>query len=52
MQTFIDKYIAQGVQQGLQQGETAVLLRQIERKFGSRASRYADASSKLMPRPC
>jgi hypothetical protein len=38
MQTFIDKYIAQGmqqgVQQGLQQGETAVLLRQIERKFG------------------
>ena len=34
MQTFIDKYIAQGMQQGVQQGETAVLLRQIERKFG------------------
>ena len=34
MQTFIDKYIAQGVEQGVQQGEAAVLLRLIERKFG------------------
>ena len=29
MQTFIDKHIAQGVQQGMQQGEAAVLLRLI-----------------------
>ncbi len=34
MQTFIDRYIEQGREQGLQQGEAAVLLRQIERKFG------------------
>jgi predicted transposase/invertase (TIGR01784 family) len=42
MQTFIDRYIEQGRLQGLQQGieqgrhqgEAAVLLRQIERKFG------------------
>jgi hypothetical protein len=31
MQTFIDRYI----EQGRQQGEAAVLLRQIERKFGT-----------------
>jgi len=38
MQTFIDRYIEQGRQQGIalgeQQGEAKVLLRQIERKFG------------------
>jgi hypothetical protein len=34
MQTFIDRYIEQGREQGLQQGEAAVLLRLIERKFG------------------
>ena len=34
MQTFIDRYIEQGREQGLLQGEAAVLLRPIERKFG------------------
>jgi hypothetical protein len=43
MQTFIDRYIEQGRQQGIEQGvergrqlgEAAMLLRQIERKFGA-----------------
>ena len=39
MQTFIDRYIEQGLQQGLQQGErrgeATMLLRLLERKFGS-----------------
>ncbi len=34
MQTFIDRYIEQGRQEGLQEGEAAVLLRLIEQKFG------------------
>jgi len=34
MQTFIDRYIEQGVQQGMQKGGAAMLLRQIERRFG------------------
>ena len=38
MQTFLERYIAQGEQRGLQLGEqrgsAAVLLRQIERRFG------------------
>ena len=34
METFIDKYIAQGKQLGEQRGEAKILLRQIERKFG------------------
>jgi predicted transposase/invertase (TIGR01784 family) len=35
MQTFIERYIEQGEQRGKQLGSAAVLLRQIERKFGS-----------------
>ncbi|WP_300971022.1 hypothetical protein [Thiocapsa sp.] len=34
METFIDKYIAQGKQLGEQRGEAKILLRLIERKFG------------------
>jgi predicted transposase YdaD len=34
METFIDRYIAQGEQRGEQRGEAKMLLRQIERKFG------------------
>ena len=34
METFIDRYIAQGKQLGEQRGEAKMLLRQIERKFG------------------
>jgi hypothetical protein len=34
METFIDRYIAQGEQRGKQLGEAEMLLRQIERKFG------------------
>jgi len=34
MQTFLDRYIEQGVERGKQQGDAAFLLRQIERKFG------------------
>ena len=35
MQTFIERYIEQGEQRGEQRDSAAVLLRQIERKFGS-----------------
>ena len=35
MQTFIDKYMEQGKEQGLQQGEATVLLSQMEHKFGT-----------------
>lgn len=34
MQTFIDRYIEQGVEKGRQQGGATVLLHLIERKFG------------------
>ena len=34
METFIDRYIAQGEQRGIQLGEAKTLLRLIERKFG------------------
>jgi hypothetical protein len=34
MQTFLDRYIEQGVERGKQQGGAAVLLRLVERKFG------------------
>jgi hypothetical protein len=34
MQTFIDRYIAQGEQRGEQRGRATMLLRLIERKFG------------------
>ena len=34
METFIDRYIAQGEQRGKQLGEATMLLRLIERKFG------------------
>lgn len=34
MQTFIDRYIKQGIDIGQQQGEAKMLLRQIERRFG------------------
>ncbi len=34
METFIDRYIAQGEQRGEQRGEAKILLRLIERKFG------------------
>ncbi len=34
METFIDRYIAQGKQLGEQRGEAKILLHQIERKFG------------------
>ena len=34
MQTFIDRYIEQGRQAGRREGEAAMLLRQIDRKFG------------------
>ncbi len=61
MQTFIDRYIeqgreqghAQGFDQGRQHGEAAVLLRQIERKFGppseaiAQRIRCADADTLL-----
>ncbi len=35
MQTFIDEYINQGFQQGLHQGETEMLVRQMEARFGA-----------------
>ncbi len=35
METFIDRYIAQGEQRGKQIGEAKMLLRLIERKFGT-----------------
>ncbi|MCP4106194.1 MAG: hypothetical protein GY749_11755 [Desulfobacteraceae bacterium] len=35
MQTFIDKYINQGLQQGVQLGEAKILLRQMEVRFGA-----------------
>ncbi len=35
MQTFIDKYINQGLQQGLQLGEAKILVRQMEARFGA-----------------
>jgi hypothetical protein len=62
MQTFIDRYIEQGRLQGLQQGieqgrhqgEAAVLLRQIERKFGppmeSVRQRVEDADTETLLR--
>jgi hypothetical protein len=34
MQTFIDRYIEQGRREGRREGEAAMLLRQIDRKFG------------------
>lgn len=34
MQTFIDRYIEQGLQQGERRGEATILLRLLERKFG------------------
>jgi hypothetical protein len=34
METFIDRYIAQGEQRGEQRGQAKSLLRVIERKFG------------------
>lgn len=34
MQTFIDRYIQQGIEKGEQRGEAKVLLRLLERKFG------------------
>jgi hypothetical protein len=34
MQTFIDRYIEQGINQGPRLGKATALLRQIERKFG------------------
>ncbi|MFB1488270.1 MULTISPECIES: DUF4351 domain-containing protein [unclassified Thiocapsa] len=34
METFIDRYIAQGEQRGEQHGRATILLRLIERKFG------------------
>ena len=36
MVTFSERIRDEGMQQGLQQGEVAVLLRQMERKFGHR----------------
>lgn len=39
MQTFIDKYIEQGLKQGERRGEAAMLLRLIERKFGPPSER-------------
>ncbi len=54
MQTFIDRYIEQGRQEGMQAGEAAVLLRQIERKFGPPSEavrrRIADADSETLLR--
>ncbi|MCP4347364.1 MAG: DUF4351 domain-containing protein [Desulfobacterales bacterium] len=35
MQTFIDKYISQGLHWGLHQGEAKLLLRQMEARFGA-----------------
>jgi hypothetical protein len=34
MQTFIDRYIEQGINQGQRLGEATAVLRLIERKFG------------------
>ena len=34
MKTFIDKYIGQGFDMGIQQGEVRILLRQMEARFG------------------
>ena len=42
METFIDKYIAQGEQRGKQLGEAEMLLRLIERKFGSPSETVRD----------
>ena len=35
MQSFIDRYIEQGINQGQRLGEATALLRQMERKFGA-----------------
>ncbi len=35
MQTFIDKYINQGLQQGLHQGKATMLLQLMEARFGA-----------------
>jgi len=51
MQTFIDKYINQGIGQGIQQGEARILLRQMEARFGklppwiTEKIRHADTES-------
>jgi hypothetical protein len=36
MSSFAERYREEGMQKGMQQGEVAVLLRQLERKFGDR----------------
>ena len=36
MSSFAERFREEGIQQGMQQGEVAVLLRQMERKFGHR----------------
>jgi len=53
MQTFIDRYIEQGVQQGMQQGVqqggAAMLLRQIERRFGPPSDQVRERVSQADP---
>ena len=53
METFIDRYIAQGKQLGEQRGEAKMLLRQIERKFGppSETVRTPDHPSRFRDTP-
>jgi hypothetical protein len=38
MSNFAERHIAQGVAQGMQQGEASMLLRQLEFKFGTASS--------------
>ncbi len=45
MTSFADRYREEGMQQGMQQGEVAVVLRQMERKFGHRLT---EADRKLI----
>ena len=50
MQTFIDRYIEQGRQQGTQEGGAAILLRQIERKFGPPSESVRERISSADPK--
>ena len=54
MQTFIDRYIEQGRQEGRHEGEATILLHLIERKFGTPSEtirrRIADADADMLLR--
>jgi hypothetical protein len=49
MQTLFERYHEQGRQEGWQEGEAAVLLRQIERKFGPPSAAVRERISQADP---